>query len=798
MKPSSKSVTHVAALAAVIATLLPSRFVFAQVVNDAPASLERKDEVVVLSPFEVSTRGVIGYGTTSSLSASRLAVPITDIPASVITINENLIADTVAVDMRDTFNLVSGINHGNQGTGLQEQAQISLRGYNTSGAFRDGLPDLNYTNDGGFDYGMIERIEIIKGPAGVLYGQHNAGGVVNLISKRPLIKPMTKIGLTVGSYNLWRAELDHSGFVDSKHKLGYRLAAVTLDTDGAVDAGGEPDKLSHWINPSLSYQFDSGLKVWAWSAFVDDNSKRVAYSAWAFGTADGRGRVYYPLIEEGKTSVVYQNFMNSRNTNYELGLSHSFSLGPVEADLRLVGRLGDRYNQFDRTRSDGTQRFIDADGKAIPGITGLSTNSYDAIDGRVVRFGRAGIRYNVGGTNFDATDIVGDLNLKFTLGPTTHHFLVTAQFSDYDRRVREADYRVANVANLPADVREKFRFNTAVAGVGLAEIWPNPPAGVGDLRGVIQQYATTTEAPETQVLERELRNYGLVDSISMLDNRLIFVAGYRHDEDRSFTDIPDRPTFTATTEEVSEETGKLGAVVKAYKGARGEISLFYNKGDTFVPESTIDLRLETFGQKMPNRMISTNEIGLKVDLLGGRIVGTASYFDNEENNVLLQEIDEDGSITGSPGKVYRYPGGVATTKGYELDFAFTPKPGLNMMASYSQIDSLLTTGKPNSGVPEHTFASTIRYEFQSGPLKGLSLGWIYNAWGASWTSSSSNFVMPFGDLHTAVIGYNWRNYTVRLRIENIDDDFDTQPSTFYSGIGMTKPLNFRFNITARF
>lgn len=79
-------------------------------VNDTSAALERKDEAIVLSPFEASTRGVIGYGTTLSLSASQLAVPITDIPASVITINENSIADTAAVDMRDLYMAVIGYN----------------------------------------------------------------------------------------------------------------------------------------------------------------------------------------------------------------------------------------------------------------------------------------------------------------------------------------------------------------------------------------------------------------------------------------------------------------------------------------------------------------------------------------------------------------------------------------------------------------------------------------------------------------------------------------------------------------
>src|SRR5688500_20162901 len=66
-------------------------------------------EVIELSKFEVSATANRGYVTTSSMSASRIAVPITELPASVVVINEKLIADTVAFELRDTLSLVSGI-----------------------------------------------------------------------------------------------------------------------------------------------------------------------------------------------------------------------------------------------------------------------------------------------------------------------------------------------------------------------------------------------------------------------------------------------------------------------------------------------------------------------------------------------------------------------------------------------------------------------------------------------------------------------------------------------------------------
>src|SRR5688500_10636477 len=194
------------------------------------------EDVVELSKFEVSASANRGYVTTSSMSASRIAVPITELPASVVVINEKLIADTVAFELRDTLSLVSGIQQSAPPQGTNE---ISMRGYTLVGAQRDGVRDhLMSTGSeasGGFDYSLAERIEIVKGPSGVLYGAHNPGGILNIVSKRPLPRPQTRISAFAGSWETYRAELDTSNFFDAGRRFGYRLAVAAADTEGVVD-----------------------------------------------------------------------------------------------------------------------------------------------------------------------------------------------------------------------------------------------------------------------------------------------------------------------------------------------------------------------------------------------------------------------------------------------------------------------------------------------------------------------------------------------------------------------------------
>lgn len=766
-----------------------------------PDSAAPNEEVVKLDPFEVSSQETHGYATTSSLSASRTAVAITDLPASVITINERLIEDTVAMDIGDTLNLVSGVMKGNAGGGLQESNTVSIRGYLSNIALRDGIPDINFTDNGGFDYAMVERIEIVKGPAGVLYGQHSAGGAVNFISKRPLAKPASRIDFTYGSYNFRRAAVDHSSFFDQNRRFGYRIAAAFLDTDGPIGIGGEPEGVSSWINPSLSYQFESGLKIWLWGAVVSDSSQRVANTTWAFGTPDGLGRPYMKFLEEGTVSVVYQNFNMTDHDNFEIGATKHFNLFGAEADFRLVGRTGSLTTSAARTRANGNAVFIDRNGARIPDgnpNTGRGPNIYGQIDGNLSRFGRTGLRYNRGEEFTDRNSLTADLSLAFDLGPTSNHLLVYSELSDGSGGSRdEADGRINNVATLPADIRQQYGFDTGIANVGIAEIWPNPPAGVGDLRQVILDHANVLVMNPDNANESAAFNAAVVERMSLLDNRLILVAGTRYDK----TEFTNRRLDTnAVTSDVDDSTwvNKYGVVAKPYVNGKDELSIFYNSAETYVVETGIDIRLANYGEKFPNRIVSTDEFGAKLNLLNNRVVGTISSFRNVENNVLLSARDEDGSVTGIGDRNYLYPGGARTTDGWEADVALNLVPGLDLLLAHSKIESTLSTGIPSDGVPDTTSSVVARYEFQGGPLKGFSITGIYKNWGESYLLPSSNFVIPSGHLYTAVLGYTGKRFSIRLRIENVDDKQYALPSSQWTAVGVTNARNYRLSTTFKF
>jgi iron complex outermembrane receptor protein len=762
------------------------------------------EPVIRLDSFQVSTEAVRGYATTSSLAGARAAVPIINTPASIIVINEKLIEDLAAENMADTFNLVSGMNQsGSVGAGLTTESNFSIRGYQSSGAMRDSLPEYQVTSVGGFSYTTIERIEIAKGPAGVLFGQHNAGGVVNLISKFPLPEPATKFTASVGSYNFWKVEADHSAFADTKRRLGYRVAMSTSDNDGELGLPGEPGR-SWAFNPSVSYRMDNGLKLWAWMAAINDQSTRRINSTYAFGTAGGEGRVYSPMATTGRNSVVVNNQQGVRSDSFELGATKGFQWGPVTADARFVARYTDLNSDASRIRTTGTTRWFGANGNEIistpASALGSEAGFYDrAVAGNLTYYTRTGLRLLPVQQFTEAWSYSADLNLAFNVGPTKHSMLLYLQHLDYWDSSPNYRVEISDVASLPTAVREELGI-PLVNNRGYIINWPTPYPKVVT-PDFMYEYSSINQLLNWPTLDRQSYNLGISDQISLLSDRLILVGGARYDRDNALSN-PNAGSSASVAQELRDRnwTSRYGVVYKPFAGrGTGEVTLFYNNSETFVAVYDRDQRLSNKDERFPNRTVTTNEIGAKADLWGSRLVATLSYFDNVENNILVQGRDADGSVTGIPDRNYSFPGGQRTTKGFELDLSANPLPGLDLLLSFSDIDSMLSDGLPAFAVPAQTFSSVARYQFQRGRFKGFSVLWQYNRWGESYLNRSTpGFIIPPGGVHTAVLGYDWRNLSLRLRIENLEDDIEAMPSTWWTQVGVTEGLNARLSMTLRF
>ncbi|MHC5721032.1 MAG: TonB-dependent siderophore receptor, partial [Nostoc sp.] len=104
----------------------------------------------------------------------------------------------------------------------------------------------------------MERVEVLKGPASVLFGQVQPGGIINLVTKQPLSEPYYAAEFTAGSYDFYRPTLDFSGPLNSDKTLLYRLN-VAYQNSGSFRDFVDTERI--FIAPSLTWKIGTNTKL---------------------------------------------------------------------------------------------------------------------------------------------------------------------------------------------------------------------------------------------------------------------------------------------------------------------------------------------------------------------------------------------------------------------------------------------------------------------------------------------------------------------------------------------------------
>ncbi|MEH1822458.1 MAG: TonB-dependent siderophore receptor [Nostoc sp.] len=177
--------------------------------------------------LEVTAPSDTGYRVPDSTTGTRTPTPNRDIPQTVQVVPRAVIEDQADKRVGDVLRNL-GIGQNSEPSRIGES--VIIRGFDVeaSSSLRDGLRD-NLTSFIGTpfqnDLANIERVEVLKGPASVLYGNGSPGGVYNLITKQPLSTPYYSIEGNVGSYSLYKSSIDFTGPLTTDKKLLYRFNA---------------------------------------------------------------------------------------------------------------------------------------------------------------------------------------------------------------------------------------------------------------------------------------------------------------------------------------------------------------------------------------------------------------------------------------------------------------------------------------------------------------------------------------------------------------------------------------------
>ncbi|HYX15554.1 MAG TPA: TonB-dependent siderophore receptor [Nostoc sp.] len=291
-----------------------------------------------------------GYRVTNTTTGTKTDTPLRDIPQSIQVVPQEVLRDQQVTRIEDAVRNVPGVN---QSFNFGPLAVFTIRGFTATqtNLLRDGL--LDPVAGESTELSSIDRVEVLKGPASVLFGLGNPGGSINLISKRPLSEPFYGIDATVGTYSYYRGAIDLSGPLDDSKTALYRLNVAYRNSDSFVDFfNGESINISPVISVAISEKTNLTLEG-EYIKTKDSYASGVPVIGSILSNPNGevsRNRNFSEPSDEIEQTITRLGYQLEHKFNDNWSLRNAFRL--VSRDytdkLTLPGRLDADNRTFNR------------------------------------------------------------------------------------------------------------------------------------------------------------------------------------------------------------------------------------------------------------------------------------------------------------------------------------------------------------------------------------------------------------------------------------------------------------------
>jgi len=210
-----------------------------------------------------------GYTAKRSTTATKTDTPLSETPQSVTVVTRERIEDQGATNLQDALNYAAGVRSDAYGLDSRTDSVRVRGGYPDE--YRDGLRRMfgYYTSNTRTEPYMLERIEVLRGPSAMLYGQGSTAGVINMVSKRPQAEAQREIGVQFGNFGRKQLQGDLTGPLTKDGDLLYRLVFVGRDSDTQVDFVPD-DRIA--IAPSLTWRPSAATSLTLLTSWQKDKS----------------------------------------------------------------------------------------------------------------------------------------------------------------------------------------------------------------------------------------------------------------------------------------------------------------------------------------------------------------------------------------------------------------------------------------------------------------------------------------------------------------------------------------------
>lgn len=506
----------------------------AQTGSSEPTAAQALPEIRVTAEpeRETATGPVPGYAPRRAASATKTDAALSETPQAITIVTRDLITDTGATGLQDALNYAAGVR--SDAYGLDSRTDSArIRGAEAA-EYLDGLrKHLSgyYTSNTRTDPYTLERVEVLRGPSAMLFGQGSVGGLINMVSKRPLPEPRREVGLQFGSFGRKQLQADLTGPLTEDGRWLYRLVAVGRDSDTQVDHVRDDRML---VAPSLTWRPDARTSLTLQALWQEDKSGSTAqFFPWSgMVTPNPNGRIPTDTFIGEPGVDRYDSQRRSLGWLFE----HRF-------DNDWTVRQNLRYS-----RNDVTYYSIYGDSFSLPG--GWAA---DPVNQRVL--GRIGWF-----TRTEVDQLAADQHVegRFRNGTVTHRVLVGLDVSRARTRSAQA-------------------YDPPVYGGG----------SVPNIDVYAPVYTGYTVPALTRLPDNTLRQAGLYlqDQLRIGDHWVV-VAGLRHDRVNNETDGADDEKSSATTKRlgVLYETDEGWSPYLSYSEAYTPVAGLDCEGRRYEPQ----------------------------------------------------------------------------------------------------------------------------------------------------------------------------------------------------------------------
>ena len=706
---------------------------------------EEIEEIVVTGRF-------IGETGRSALKSD---VPLRDVPVTVSSYTDEFMKAIETTKLSDLYDYMTGVQRAGN-----TAYDLTIRGFASGGADRntlmvDGLPGLA-VRFGSPPTINAERVEVVKGPASVLYGQVQPGGFVNMVTKKPQAEAATNLRFRTQTYYGDQSDasdalgytlsLDSTGALGSDDTWLYRVIMQYGDNAGFRDFGNDEDI---FIVPSITWNPSADTSI---TAFVEHRNETVSWDDGLVAPNNAAGAPDIGLVSQDITTTYQEPGAKNDEKGTTYGVSFSHNLRP---SLELRGNYRGVDHEDQRTATDirGTRTCHSASvaGQLNPTEVCVRRRQRDQLNVRTYYFGDLGLVWDLSFTNME------------------HKILVGANWGEEVADFRRIDFAANN------DTYDISLYNPVYG-----QATPNAPrAGA---------WAVTTYESLAVYVQ---------DQISLGEKWKVLLGGRYEDFDivaGSARDPSDRNWRASQTTQGSAFVPMAGLLFQP----NDSMTYYVSYSESFNPPrpGRLDINGDIFED--PEEGVQV-EIGLKADFMDGRSSVTLAAFNLEKRN-SLQQIGRTGvfQLTGTE-----------ESQGFEVETNYAVSERWQVLAGYSKVDAkvkddvnTLIIGQQLRNSPEHTASMWNRIQLNDAFSMGLGVSYISDRFGTTPNSGGDarRLDLPGYTLVDLAFYYNddARGLNATLKFGNLLDE-QYYPSGFTAvRINPGAPSNVTFSITKMF